>query len=40
MVRVGEGSHLRSESKQYRNIATSSAPDPRRQLHQSRYVRP
>lgn len=40
MVRVGEGSHLRSESKQYRNIATSSVPDPRRQLHQSRYVRP
>lgn len=36
MVRVGEGSHLRSESKQYRNIATSSVPDPRRQLHQSR----
>jgi len=36
MVRVGEGSHLRSESKQYKNIATSRAPDPRRQLQQTR----
>merc|ERR1712032_1721945 len=39
MVRVGEGSHLRSESKQYKNIATSGSlgpSAPRRQLHQSR----
>jgi len=39
MVRVGEGSHLRSESKQYKNMATSGSlgsSAPRRQLHQSR----
>merc|ERR1712066_181426 len=39
MVRVGEGSHLRSESKQYKNMATSGSlgpSSPRRHLHQSR----